>query len=363
LAGLKPLLLAAALLLCTASKAYEWQLPLGFPEPQVPHDNPMSTAKVELGRLLFFDTRLSYNQTYSCATCHQPKLAFTDGLSKAIGSTGQIHTRNTMSLTNVAYNLSFSWADNLHQNLEAQALVPLLNVEPIEMGVLNHEKEILKRYSDDANFQSLVTQAFELDAASLGKPFSLDHIQKALASFQRTLISGSSPYDDWLFNDNKDALTASAKKGMSLFFSKALACGECHQGLNFSGDFSFNRNKRPEQNGRLAETAQIEAKPIFTNNGLYKSYQDDGLAKLSRLESDLGLFKIPTLRNINLTAPYMHDGKLKDLSEVIAHYAQGGSGHANQDKRVKGFLISPTEKAQLIAFLHSLSDPQFSQPH
>ena len=348
MARLKQLLFIAALLasqlIGADNKTYKWQTPLGFPLPLVPSDNPMSTAKVELGRQLFFDNRLSYNQTYSCATCHQPKLAFTDGLARAIGSTGQIHSRSTMSLTNVAYNLSFGWADNLTHNLEQQVLTPLLNTKPIELGVLGVEAEILQRFLDDKVRLKLFTEAFDLDPSHASEQLSIDHIQKALASFQRTLISGNSPYDDWLFNDNSDALSASAKKGMSLFFSKKLACGECHGGLNFSGNFNFATQNKP--------------KPIFLNNGLYKVYPDKGLSTISGLESDIGLFKVPTLRNIALTAPYMHDGKLKSLNEVIEHYAHAGSGHVNQDTLIKGFLISPTEQANLIAFLHSLTDMQ-----
>jgi cytochrome c peroxidase len=362
LARLKQLLFVGALLasqlIGADNKTYDWQRPLGFPLPVVPSDNPMSTAKVELGRQLFFDNRLSYNQTYSCATCHQPKRAFTDGLARAIGSTGQNHSRSTMSLTNVAYNLSFGWADNLTHHLEQQVLIPLLTTSPIELGALGFEAEILQRFLEDKVSLSLFAEAFDLDASHLGKLLSIDHIQKALATYQRTLISGNSPYDDWLFNDNRAALTASAKKGMSLFFSKKFACGDCHSGLNFSGDFNFakpNDNLESTLEGTL-EGKQKKPKPLFLNNGLYKNYPDKGLYKISGLESDMGLFKVPTLRNITLTAPYMHDGKLKNLKEVIEHYARAGSGHVNQDKLIKGFLISPAEQANLIAFLHSLTD-------
>lgn len=302
----------------------------------------MTMDKVTLGQRLFFDEQLSFNQSYSCASCHKPELAYSDGLPLAIGSTGQRHFRNAMALVNVAYNRSYGWADHQIQHLEQQALVPLLNHTPIEMGMLGHEEVIINRLLQGGDYAQLFAAAFPGQDKT-----TVNHIQQALASFQRTLISGASAYDDWLFNDNNQALSAAAKRGMALFYSEQLQCQQCHRGINFSGDFAY-------QDGPGAE-------PVFVNNGLYLQYppRRKGLFELTGDPSDKGKFKIPTLRNIALTAPYMHDGSLPDLQSVIDHYASGGQGHANQHPTIKGFTLQPQQSEDLKAFLRSLSDNQF----
>lgn len=183
------------------SDSYTWQLPAGFPVPLVPRDNPMSEAKVELGRRLFYDTRLSGNRSFSCASCHQQALAFTDGKPRAVGSTGAVHPRGTMSLANVAYNRSFNWGDPEKRRLEEQMLVPMFGTEPVELGLAGLEDELVRRLAAEPLYRELFAAAFpeQFD------PISVDNVVAAIASFERTLISGDSAYDRLLFwGDDSD---------------------------------------------------------------------------------------------------------------------------------------------------------------
>lgn len=282
----------------------------------------MSTAKVELGRRLFYDTRLSVNGTYACGTCHVQAHAFTDTRARALGATGAEHPRSAMALTNVAFNLTFGWMDPSLTSLEAQAAVPMMNEHPIELGLKGHVPEVLARFAtadDRADF----AQAFPQSADAV----SLEHIIKALATFERTLISGDSPFDRYLYRDDRAALDEPARRGMALFFSKQLKCSECHSGFNLSGP-------------ALAEGSDPGA-PLFHDTGD-------------------GRFRAPTLRNIDVTAPYMHDGRLATLDDVIAHYARGGSpGPGKKSRRLSGFRITAAESADLVQFLKALTDAGF----
>lgn len=213
------------------SLEYAWRLPDGFPLPRVPADNPMTPEKVELGRLLFFDSRLSGDGTVSCASCHQPERAFTDGRRKASGIGGSIHPRSAMSLTNVAYNASLGWDDPNLTRLEDQILVPLYNTDPPEMGVTGHDEEVLARFRKDPRMNRHFRSAFPED----GDPISIHNIIYALASFERTLISGNSAYDSWAYGGKTEGLDEVQRAGARLFFSKRLGCFRCHAGFNFSG--------------------------------------------------------------------------------------------------------------------------------
>jgi cytochrome c peroxidase len=218
--------LALSSLACSeeaAPAAYVWNLPKGFPVPAVPEDNPMSAAKVELGRFLFYDTQ-------SCASCHRQELAFTDGRGTAVGSTGQAHRRGSMSLANVAYASSLTWANPHLQTLERQALVPLFGEDPVELGLAGQEEPLLQRLSEDARYPALFAAAFPEEP----RPVSLDAVVRGLAAFQRTLLSGHSPFDRYTYGGEADALSTSAKRGMVLFFSERLECFHCHQGVFFS---------------------------------------------------------------------------------------------------------------------------------
>ena len=324
---------------------FQWRLPAGFPVPVVPADNPMSDAKVALGRLLFHDTRLSGNRTFSCASCHQQAHAFTDGRPHAMGSTGASHPRSTMTLANVAYNASLGWADDRLRTLEAQTAVPMFNEHPVELGIKGRETEVAARFAPEAG---LFRDAFPGE-----DPVRFDQIVKALAAFERTLISGESPLDAYLYRDDKSGMSENALRGMKLFFSERLGCSNCHSGFNLSGPVAY-RDARPA------------VKPTFHNTALYNidgrgAYPavDRGLIDVTRRPDDMGRFRAPTLRNIALTAPYMHDGSVPTLEAAVMHYASGGVKSPLRSRHIRGFQIAPSEIADLVSFLHALTDQKF----
>jgi cytochrome c peroxidase len=327
---------------------FRWTLPRGLPVPRVPADNPITQSKVDLGRRLFYDRRLSGNGSYACATCHQQAFAFTDGLARAVGSTGAEHRRSTMTLTNVAYNQTYGWADAGLRTLEAQMLVPMFNEHPIEMGIKGHEDRIVARLAADRATAASFARAFPREPA----PVTLPNIVKAIASFERTLVSADSPFDRYLYRDDKRAMSAAALRGKDLFFSDALRCSACHASFNLSGPVTFERATAVE--------------PLFDNTGLYDvngrgAYprSDRGLFDRTRKPADMGRFRAPTLRNIAVTAPYMHDGSIETLEAVIDHYARGGVKSRLQSDRVKGFRLTPAQRSDLVAFLESLTDASF----
>jgi cytochrome c peroxidase len=308
----------------------------------------MSAAKVALGRRLFFETRLSSSGRYSCASCHRPELAFTDGRAHALGTTGQSVRRSAMSLTNVAYNPAFTWSSDKVRSLEAQMRQPLLNEHPVEMGLKGDAASAVAALSADANYRKEFAAAFP----GLPEPLSLDHIIKAIASFERTLISGRSPFDHYVFDDDQTALSASAKRGMALFYSTRVGCGQCHSGINFTGAIVYE--------------GHTHTRALFANTGLYDldwrgAYppSDRGLIEVTHRAADMGKFKVPTLRNVALTAPYMHDGSLPNLDAVLDHYVRGGHKNPLRDSRVRSFALSQTERADLLEFLKSLTDREF----
>jgi cytochrome c peroxidase len=331
-----------------AAPDFEWHLPPGFPRPAVPADNPMSSSKVELGRRLFFETRLSSTGQYSCASCHRPELAFSDGQARAQGATGESTRRSAMSLTNVAYNPAFTWANPGVLSLEAQMRQPLFNAHPIEMGLENEGIIAVHNLSLDSAYAAQFAAAFPNDPA----PLSMDHIIKAIAAFERTLISGRSAFDRYVFDDDRAAMSESARRGMALFFSERVGCAQCHFGINFSG--------------RLVYQGHVKDSAIFANTGLYDidgrggyPSTDRGLIELTHRAKDMGKFRVPTLRNVALTAPYMHDGSLPTLQDVMDHYMRGGHENGRQDPRIRPFVLSATERAELLDFLDSLTDRDF----
>ena len=328
---------------------FTWQLPPGLPVPRVPSDNPMTAAKIDLGRRLFYDTRLSGNGTFACASCHQQALAFTDGRARAIGSTGGVHARSAMSLANVAYNASFGWADPNLRSLEAQMAVPMFNEHPIELGLKGRETEVAARFASRAEDRTAFRAAFPGEPA----PITLANIVKAIASFERTLVSGDSPLDRYLYRDDKSGMSAAALRGMTTFFSKRLRCGECHGSFNLSGPVDF-------------DSAPKAGELVFHNTGLYDvdgrgAYpsSDRGLIDITAQNGDMGRFRAPTLRNVAMTAPYMHDGSVATLEDAVIHYATGGKPSLFRSDRVRGFLLSADERADLVVFLESLTDQRF----
>ncbi len=293
-------------------RPFSWALPAGFAEPVVPADNPMSYAKIELGRHLFYDARLSGSGDFSCASCHEQGRAFTDGKPVGVGATGEAHPRNSMSLANAGYNAAINWSNPVVTRLEQQALIPMFGEHPVELGLAGLEDELLATLGADTTYRRLFGSSFPDDAA----PMSLGNVTKALATFQRALVSGNSPYDRYRYGGQAGAISASARSGEDLFFSERLECFHCHSGFN------------------LTAAATYVGKPFteraFFNNGLYNidgagAYPapNVGLIEFTGRPDDMGKFKAPTLRNIAVTAPYMHDGSLATLDEVLDHYAAG----------------------------------------
>lgn len=331
--------------------SYPWRLPEGFPPPPVPADNPITAEKVELGRRLFYDRRLSGNQSYSCASCHRPELAFSDGLAHAVGSTGQLHPRSTMSLANVGYNLTLTWADSGLVRIEDQASIPMFNQHPVELGLAGRMDEALQRLASDPGYVELFAEAFPQS----GGEISLRTVQQALATFQRTLLSMDSAYDRYVYLGESGALSEAARRGMKLFFSERLACSKCHSGFNFSGP--VRQRGRPDPSAAFHNTGLYN----IDGRGGYPS-QDTGLHQLSKRPRDMGRFRAPTLRNIAVTAPYMHDGSIATLQEVLEHYAVGGrngSGNPLKSPLLRGFELTGQQQADLIEFLKSLTDEGF----
>ena len=302
------------------SDPYSLFIPKGFPTPFIPQDNQLSESRVELGKKLFFDKMLSRDSTLSCSTCHMPELAFSDGKQKSVGIKGREVSRNAPTLTNVAY-LPYLLLDGLNPSLEAQVKVPIHEHNEFDFHILL----IAERMKQDSVYVALSKQAYDTEP-------NPQVIAYSLASYQRTLISGNSAYDKFN-NGNKTALNGSEKRGMKLFFDD-LYCASCHGGFNFT-------------DSRL------------TNNGLYAVYPDQGRARLTKKKEDEAIFKVPTLRNIGFTAPYMHDGSFVSLEQVIDHYSSGTKGHFNQDTIIRPFDISPSQKQDLIAFLNALNDSTF----
>lgn len=352
-----------------APVVYDWGLPPGYPKPKVPADNPMTKEKVELGRFLFYDKRLSENQTQSCATCHDQKLAFTDGRAHGLGSTGEEHPRSPMSIVNVGFYSTLTWANPLVLDLEQQALLPLFGESPVELGMAGKEDLLLGRLRADSQYVDMFAAAYPGEADAI----TLKNVVRAIASFERTVISYRSPWDRYNYGGDPTALSEAAKRGKDLFFSEKLECFHCHGGFNFSDS--------------VAHDGSTFVETMFHNTGLYNiggtgAYPDAtrGVYDITHVETDMGRFRAPTLRNIALTAPYMHDGSAGTLSDVLDHYAAGGrtidsgpyagvgSENPYKSELINGFSLTTQEKIDVMTFLQALTDeelvtdPRFSDP-
>ncbi|MBV5299862.1 MAG: di-heme enzyme [Rhodoferax sp.] len=343
----------------STTTAWAWALPGGFPTPAVPADNPMSAAKMDLGRFLFYDKRLSGNGTQACASCHFQDKAFTDGLAVSRGSTGEFTARNAQALGNVAYSPTLTWANPSLVVLERQMEVPLFGENPVEMGITDRNKAaVLQRFADAALYAPKFAAAYPVDA----NPVNWGNVINAIATFQRTLISGNSKYDQ--ASIGKAAFTVQEQRGKDLFFGDKAACVQCHQGFNF--------------NDQVIDASSQAVKKPFHNIGLYNiggsgAYPEPnrGVMELSGLYQDMGAFRAPSLRNVEVTAPYMHDGSVATLEEVLDIIAEGGrniaSGANAGDGRQNPFksplarplALTAQDKADLIAFLKTLTDPDF----
>jgi len=281
---------------------------------RIPKDNPLTAAKVELGKQLYFDTRLSGDNTVSCASCHDPKKGWSNGTAFATGVRGQMGGRSAPTIINSGYQYFQFW-DGRAEHVEGQALGPIQN--PIEMD-LTLEKLVVKLNAIEG-YREQFQEVFGTDVTA-------DGIGKAIGAFERTVLSGNAPYDRFKAGDKK-ALSEAAERGRKVFFNKA-SCSSCHSGSNFS-DGAFHNlgvsiNADQPDMGRFAET---------------------------ELEGDRGSFKTPTLREIARTAPYMHDGSLETLEDVIEYYNKGGTPNPQLDEEIFPLNLTDKEKADLITFL------------
>lgn len=298
----------------------------------IPADNPMTVEGVALGRFLFYDSLLSKNNTISCSSCHQQNRAFTDGFALSIGVNGRTTARNSMSLANLLWVRHFFW-DGHSPTLEDQALIPMAH--PDELGLA--PEKAARKLQQTAFYPPKFKRAFGTDSIT---PLLM---AKALAQFERTLISAQAPYDRYLRHEY--TLTAAEKRGMDLFMRtsdpakgiRGANCTHCHGGAQFF------------QN-------------VFHNNGLDASPLDPGRQEVTGFDADFARFRVPTLRNIAVTGPYMHDGRFRTLEEVIDHYSEHVASSRTLSTDLKGpMYLTSSEKKDLIVFLHTLTDTEFLQ--
>lgn len=301
---------------------YFLKVPIGFPAPEIPVDNKLTRSRIALGKRIFFDPILSKDSTRSCGSCHNQYLAFADSTSFSLGIEQRIGSRNSPSLANVAYQKKLLREGGV-PTLEMQVLVPIQEHNEFDNNLLL----VVERMKLNPDYVSAAKKAYnrEID------PFV---ITRSIAAFERTLISGNSPFDQWFYQKKNSAVEENVKRGYSLFTNERLNCIKCHNGFMFTDQ-------------------------SFTNNGLYIDYPDSGRIRLTGLEVDRAVFKVPSLRNVGLTAPYMHDGRLKSLDAVIDHYQTGGKAHPNKNIFIKPFMLSTQERLDLLAFLNSLTDLEF----
>lgn len=305
--------------------------PLGLPPVYWPDDNPYSKAKVDLGRLLYFDPRLSSDETVSCASCHTPTHAFSDGQPVSLGIAGQKGGRSAPTVINRAYTTLQFW-DGRARSLEEQAKGPLAN--PIEMTALKDENEahtaIVKKVREIPGYAERFRAVFG------DGPITIDSVAKAIATFERTVLSGGAPFDRYKAGDTS-AMTAAQVRGMKTFFGKA-QCDSCHLGFNFSDESFMN-----------------------IGIGMDKPNPDLGRFAVSKREEDRGAFKTPTLRDVANTGPYMHDGSMKTLEEVVQHYDRGGIKNPWLNQQIKPLNLTTQEKSDVVEFLKALSGSGWQQ--
>jgi cytochrome c peroxidase len=300
---------------------YNLVLPAGFPPMSIPADNQLTEVRIELGKMLFFDKALSRDSSVSCGSCHLQSHAFSDVVNISSGIEGRKGMRNSPPLFNLGYHPYFFF-DGGVPTLELQVLAPVQDVNEMD-----HEfPQAVERLAQNPVYQKMAQIAYKRD-------FDAFVLTRAIGAYERILVSGNSTYDRYN-NGNSSALNESAKRGLALFTSERLSCSGCHSGFNFT-DYSFQ------------------------NNGLYVQYPDSGRMRVTTLPEDRDKFKVPSLRNIALTAPYMHDGSIITLPEVVEHYNNGGAANPNKDPRIKPLTLTSQEKSDLLEFLYSLTDNDF----
>ena len=325
--ALSAIFISPALFAQMATKPATIPVPLGLIPVQFPKDNPYTPEKAALGKLLYFDPRLSADNTVSCASCHSPAFAFTDGKAVSDGIRAQKGGRSAPTVINRAYSLNQFW-DGRAKSLEEQAGGPMQNA--IEMG--NTHEGVVKSIQGIAGYAPLFAKAF-------GSPeIDIDRTTKAIATYERTVLSGNSAYDRYKAG-NKRALSAAQQRGMDIYFNKA-KCDQCHEGVNFTLN-SYNN----------------------LGVGSDKPNPDTGRYAVTKNDAEWGSFKTPTLRDIARTAPYMHDGSLATLEAVVDFYNKGGIKNKNLDEKMKPLDLSKAEQTDLVAFLKSLNGEGWLAQH
>lgn len=293
----------------------EVPIPLGLPEVKSPADNPTTAEKVALGRRLFFDENLSRDRSISCASCHDPEKGWTNGERFAVGVGGATGTRNVPTIMNVAFNRRQFW-DGRARTLESQALGPILN--PAEMAMPSREA-LIERIQEDPEYEVLFARAFP-------DGITADNVGRALAAFQRTVLVGDAPYDRFQAGD-KQALSPAAQRGMDVFLRKG-NCAGCHKPPLFTDNLFYNLGV-----------------------GMDQEQPDVGFFAVTQLPTSLGRFKTPTVREVAKTAPYMHDGSLATLEEVVEFYDKGGHPNPNLDRDMRRLRLTDQEKRDLVQFM------------
>jgi cytochrome c peroxidase len=292
-------------------------IPDHFPEISFPEENKFSAERWALGKKLFYEKRLSVDSTISCASCHKPSFAFADNTSMTSGVFGRQGVTNSPSLANVAYHPYYTREGGV-PTLEMQVLVPVSEHNEFGFNIV----EIAERLKYDKIYKEMALKAY-------GRPLDPFVITRSISTFERSIISGNSKYDHFI--NGNDVLTAEENAGKELFFSEKTSCFVCHSGFNFT-DYAFK------------------------NNGLYETYDNPGRFRLTQKDGDLALFKTPGLRNVGFTSPYMHDGSMATLHDVIEHYNSGGKNHVNKSNLIRPLGLTDKEKKALVAFLHTLDD-------
>jgi cytochrome c peroxidase len=330
---------------------------LGLPTLTIPAENPQTPEKIALGKRLFNDKRFSADGLISCASCHREEKAFTDGLPVAVGINGQTGIRNTPTIINAAF-FDTLFLDGRAANLEAQALEPMLN--PIEHG-LQDQQIIIDLVTQDVGY----TEAFDKTFGIKADEISISHVTKAIASYERTLIMGRSPFDRYLFGRDHTMLSESAERGLGLFKRKG-NCLTCHEISWNNALFTDNRfynigvgfkHLTPVLNEFIAFISQGNNPDGFPLTALQRA--ELGRFNVTKDLADIGKFKTPTLRNIALTAPYMHDGSMKTLEEVIEHYDKGGDKNKFIDTKIFPLHLTKQEKQDLVAFMKALTSQAY----
>ncbi len=307
----------------------EIQSPRGLPEVPIPTDNPPTAETIALGRRLYYDPILSVDNTVSCATCHNPQFGFTDGLPVSAGVQGKTGTRSAPTVFNAAFNAVQFW-DGRAPSLEKQAEGPVQN--PVEMA---HTLEgVEKKLMVDSTYRVAFEKAFGPG------PITYEMVEKSIASFERTVLAGNSPLDRFYYGGDKKALSPAAQRGLKVFLDpKKGNCNACH--------------------------VVGEKYALFTDNKFHNlgvgvdtkgEFKDLGRYTVTKVETDKGAFKTPTLRNIAQTGPYLHDGSLKTLKDVIDFYVGGGNSNPYRDKEIHALdFLTARERSDLVAFLESLT--------